>query len=82
MWITPFAQVNVSMPARIVTVIFGLLLANHILFVQEYTVFINRFPGGSLLESRTDEPSHCNRQQQNKVLEGLGVGLYIVSKVS
>lgn len=40
MWITPFVQVNVSVSARMVTVILGLLLLNRILFVQEYTVFL------------------------------------------
>lgn len=64
MWITPSAQVNVSVPAGMVTVIFGLLLLNHILFIQEYS--FHQSPAGSLLGNRTADLSYCNRQQKKK----------------
>lgn len=61
MWITPSAQVNVSVPAGMLTVIFGLLLPNHILFIQGYS--FHQSPAGSLLGNRTADLSYCNRQQ-------------------
>lgn len=68
MWITPSAQVNVSVPAGTLTVIFGLLLPNHILFIQGYS--FHQSPAGSLLGNRTDDLSYCNRQQKNQRIGG------------
>lgn len=67
MWITPSAQVNVSVPVWMV----GLLLPNHVSLPQEYTVF-HQFPADCLLESGVDNPSHCNRQQQAATKQGVG----------
>lgn len=42
--LSPSEQVNASVPAGMVLVIFGLLLPNHILFMQEHTVFHQSVP--------------------------------------
>lgn len=59
MWITPPAKVNVRVPTGELTLIFELLLPNHILFIQGYS--FHQFPAGSLLGNRTADMSYCNR---------------------
>lgn len=83
MMIIPSAQVNVPHTSQCpyengYSVIF---LPNHILFM-DLLFSINQVPEGFLPESRADDLSHHNTQQGNKVLEGIGEGLFILSEAS